>query len=257
MGIPWEILRDFLIAANDLQINGLESLNSNHEKENLHQAKVPELNTIKRGKSPTFEKIIRIDENIDDESEHTKYSEQERNSAHESNSFNLETDYIQQTKDSNEEGHICKKNDNIEEEIDTENTERVNVKGANEVGILAKIDREDLTSSDKENSTSETDNPEFFKDECTSEQNFTEEKVKRRRYLHKKLKCNLCDHRASHSGNLKVHMLSKHMGSKFSCDQCTFTSTYLSALRGHIRKDHENVRYPCDHCEFNLHRKTT
>ena len=55
--IPWEILRDFLVAANDLQINGLESLNSNHEEGNVQEAK-PESNKIGRGESLEFENII-------------------------------------------------------------------------------------------------------------------------------------------------------------------------------------------------------
>ena len=79
--------------------------------------------------------------------------------------------------------------------------------------------------------------------------------VKRRKYIHNRIKCEFCDHTALHNGNLKVHISSKHMGATYPCDKCKMTFKYLSALKGHIERIHEEIRYPCDQCVYQATQK--
>jgi hypothetical protein len=98
--------------------------------------------------------------------------------------------------------------------------------------------------------------------------------VKRRNYIHKRIKCEFCDHTASHNGNLKVHISSKHLGATYPCDKCEMTFKYLSEkirypcdqcvyqatqkqhLREHIRWKHDGIKLQCDTCGFEVNTKT-
>jgi hypothetical protein len=75
-------------------------------------------------------------------------------------------------------------------------------------------------------------------------------KKKRYVYPHKKIKCDSCDYMAAHSGNLKVHTMSRHEGKQFQCDQCTMSFKNLATVRDHVKRKHENLNFPCNHCEF-------
>ena len=61
--------------------------------------------------------------------------------------------------------------------------------------------------------------------------------------------CDQCDHKATITSNLNIHIKSKHKGIQFSCDQCHFISAYKSTLRRHTETIHKGIKYPCDQCD--------
>ena len=66
----------------------------------------------------------------------------------------------------------------------------------------------------------------------------------------KQYKCQHCTYQAINSGNLKVHVQTKHEGIKYPCQQCDYQATQSSSLQMHIKSKHEGVKYPCQQCDY-------
>ena len=54
----------------------------------------------------------------------------------------------------------------------------------------------------------------------------------------KQYKCQHCNYRAINSGNLKVHVQTKHEGIKYPCQQCDYQATQSCSLQRHIKLKH-------------------
>jgi len=57
-------------------------------------------------------------------------------------------------------------------------------------------------------------------------------------------KCNFCDHQASTSSGLTMHIQAKQEGIRYSCEEC-----------GHQFTQKEDLNYPCYLCDYAAKRK--
>ena len=59
-----------------------------------------------------------------------------------------------------------------------------------------------------------------------------------------------CDHQATNTSNLKLHVNKVHEGLRYSCDQCVFRATQSNLLKSHIEYVDMGIRYQCKNCDF-------
>ena len=55
-----------------------------------------------------------------------------------------------------------------------------------------------------------------------------------------KYNCNICQHIATHIGNLRLHVKAIHLKEKYQCKICKYQATRKSSLSIHISNVHQN-----------------
>ena len=62
-----------------------------------------------------------------------------------------------------------------------------------------------------------------------------------------KYQCKQCDHQATNTNNLKLHVNKVHEGLRYSCE---FRATQSNLLKSHIEYVDMGIRYQCKNCDF-------
>ena len=57
----------------------------------------------------------------------------------------------------------------------------------------------------------------------------------------KDMPCTQCSHVSQSKGNLKIHIMLKHMKSHFRCKICNISFRRSPQLKDHVKKEHEMV----------------
>ena len=69
---------------------------------------------------------------------------------------------------------------------------------------------------------------------------------------HKGIKypCDHCSYQASYQKDLQRHIQTKHKGTKYPCNQCDYHAKRKDSLQVHIQSKHEGVKYSCNQCDY-------